>query len=324
MTSSPQLTVRGRYAERAVPGRDAGKIFAAMNQIQRIRQAVAHLKTTRDFLLHRKPAGRQMTVLPDDLFIVSYPKSGNTWTRFLLGNLIYQDEPVTFRNIESRIPSIYLFSDRQLLRLPRIFKSHDCFDPRYKKVIYIVRDPRDVTVSAYHYSIKVKLLPDRCPMEEFVPLFMSGTFGAGLLADPRWGSWYDNVSSWLAMQHSRKFLLLRYEDMLDNAARELHKVADFLGIEATPGRIQRAVELSSADKMREMEKSQSKDWQLTKETRQDKPFVRKARAGGWKSEMSEAAALRVEAGWGDLMLRLGYALAGLPVVAENSAVATPK
>ena len=279
-----------------------------MNSVQRIRQAVAHLKTTRDFLLHRKPAGRQMTVLPDDLFIVSYPKSGNTWTRFLLGNLIYEDEPVTFRNVESLIPSIYIFSDRQLLRLPRIFKSHDCFDPRYRKVIYIVRDPRDVTVSAYHYSIKVKLLPDSCPIQEFVPLFMSGTFGSGLLADPRWGSWYDNVASWLAMQHNRKFLLLRYEDMLDDAARELHKVADFLGVSATSERIARAVNLSSADKMREMEKTQSKDWQLTKESRQDKPFVRKARAGGWKSEMPPAAVTQLEAEWGGLMRTLGYPL----------------
>jgi sulfotransferase family protein len=291
------------------------------NDLQRIRLAYAHLKTTRDFLLHRKPAGRQMTVLPDDLFIVSYPKSGNTWTRFLLGNLIYQDEPVTFRNVESRIPSIYIFSDRQLLRLPRIFKSHDCFDPRYKKIIYIVRDPRDVTVSAYHYSIKVKLLPDSCPMEEFVPLFMSGTFGSGLLADPRWGSWHDNVASWLAMQHNRKFLLLRYEDMLEDAGRELRKVADFLGIAATPERIARAVELSSADKMRAMEKSQSKDWHLTKETRQDKPFVRKARAGTWHSEMPPAAVAKIESSWGSLMQTLGYKLAAAPQTAKEPVLA---
>jgi hypothetical protein len=293
------------------------------DNVQRIRQAIAHLKTTRDFLLHRKPAGRQMTVFPDDLFIVSYPKSGNTWTRFLLGNLIYQDAPVTFRNVEERIPSIYIYSDRQLLRLPRIFKSHDCFDPRYRKVIYIVRDPRDVTVSAYHYSIKVKLLPDACPIEDFVPLFMSGTFGSGLLADPRWGSWHDNVASWLAMQHNRKFLLLRYEDMLEDAACELRKVATFLGIEAASDRIARAVDLSSADKMRELEKSQSKDWQLTKETRQDKPFVRKARAGNWKSEMPAAAVKQIEASWGTLMQTLGYELAIMPQEKNNPALSRP-
>jgi len=272
----------------------------------------AHLQQTAAFVLHRMPAGRRMTVFPDDLFIVSYPKSGNTWTRFLLGNLIYQDEPVTFANIEYRIPSVYIFSDRQLHRLPRIFKSHDCFDPRYKKVIYIVRDPRDVTVSAYHYSIKVKLLPDNCPIEEFVPKFMSGTFGSGLLADPRWGSWYDNVASWLAMRHNRKFLLLRYEDMLENPQRELSKVAAFLNLEASPTRLARAVELSSADHMRKMEKSQAKDWQLTKSTRQDKPFVRDAKAGGWRSALPAKSVAEIEASWGSLMQTLGYELATTP------------
>ena len=106
------------------------------------RALVGHLKKVRDVALARHPAGRQMTVYPDDLFIVSYPRSGNTWTRFLIGNLIYQDEPVTFANVEDRIPSIYIFSDRKLRRLPRVLKSHDCFDPRYPSDLDVLhREP---------------------------------------------------------------------------------------------------------------------------------------------------------------------------------------
>jgi len=273
------------------------------------RALVGHLKKLRDVALARNPAGRQMTVYPDDLFIVSYPRSGNTWTRFLIGNLIYQDEPVTFANVENRIPSIYVFSDRKLRRLPRVLKSHDCFDPRYRNVIYVVRDPRDVTVSAYHYSIKVRILPDSCPIEEFVPLFMSGNFGSGLLADPRWGSWYDNVASWLAMRHNRRFLLLRYEDMLEDPRRELAKLAGFLNIDTTPERLSRAVEFSSAERMRELEGSQANQWQLTKGTRPDKKFVRKAKAGGWRDELPLKSAAEIEASWGSLMRTLGYELA---------------
>lgn len=249
-----------------------------------------------------------MTVRPGDLFIVSYPKSGNTWTRFLLGNLIYPNEPMTFSNIEYRIPSIYNFSDRQLQRLPRVFKSHDCFDPRYKQVICIVRDPRDVTVSAYHYSIKVGILPEDCPIQEFVPLFMSGEFGAGLLANPRWGSWYINVRSWLAMRQHLRFLLLRYEDMLAQPGAQLMRVAEFLHIDATPERLNRAVELSSANKMRKMETEQSKDWNLTRNSRQDKPFVRAAKKGSWKDELPPQSVAEIETGWGDLMQTLGYEL----------------
>src|SRR5216117_3316416 len=115
-----------------------------------------YLKYGRRILMGQVPAGRRLTVFPDDVFIVSYPRSGNTWTRFLIGNLLYQDDPVTFSNIERRIPEIYFNPDHVMRRLsrPRILKSHECFQPRYKRIIYIVRDPRDVCVSNYHHNVK--------------------------------------------------------------------------------------------------------------------------------------------------------------------------
>ena len=112
----------------------------AQNSVQRLFGALAQAGRV---LTGRQIAGRGLTVFPDDIFLVSYPRSGNTWTRFLLGNLIDQNDLVTFSNIESRIPEIYFNRDRflrQLLR-PRMLKSHECFQPHYPRVIYIVRDP---------------------------------------------------------------------------------------------------------------------------------------------------------------------------------------
>jgi len=43
-------------------------------------------------------AGRRLTVLSDDTFIVSYPRSGNTWARFLIANFFYDE--VSFANID--------------------------------------------------------------------------------------------------------------------------------------------------------------------------------------------------------------------------------
>jgi hypothetical protein len=280
--------------------------------VRSIRGVIHRSRKVIDVAFDRLPASRNVTVLPGDIFIVSYPKSGNTWTRFLLGNLIYQNEPVTFANVENLLPSLYLHSDRKLRNLPRILKSHDCFDPRYKTLIYIVRDPRDVLVSAYHYAIKLNALPPGWGIEKFVPGLLDGSFDFGRLVNPRFGSWHDNVASWLAMRHNRKFLLLRYEDMLEDPERELVRVADFLGLEATPERLARAVKLSSAEHMRDLEQKQAGDWTLTKNTRSDIAFIRKANSGGWKSELPPQTVAEIEKAWGSLMRTLGYELAMEP------------
>jgi len=127
--------------------------------------------------------------------------------------------------------------------------------------------------------------------------------------EPKMGSWRDHVVSWIATRGGQEsFLLLRYEEMLANTQSEATKIAKFLGVAFDPDRIARAVELSSADRMRKLEKEQAGQWSATKKTRQDKPFVRKAAAGGWKSTLSKQCVAQIEAAWGDVMRSVGYEL----------------
>lgn len=253
----------------------------------------------------RQPAARGLTVYPDDTFLVSFPRSGNTWTRFLVCNLMNPDDPVNFAKLESRIPEIYDVTDRNLRAFPRprIIKSHECFDPRYRKIIYIVRDPRDVLISYYEFQLKRRVITEECTLEEFVPRFMESEI------EPKTGSWRDHVVSWTATRGGQKnFLLLRYEDMIADTQRESTKIASFLGFDTSPERIARAVALSSADRMRKLEKEQSRQWKETKKTRQDKPFVRKAASGGWKTILPERCVTQIESAWGDVMRSVGYKL----------------
>ncbi|MGA8762545.1 MAG: sulfotransferase domain-containing protein [Candidatus Sulfotelmatobacter sp.] len=265
--------------------------------------------TKRAFGLHNP--GRNLDVLPDDTFLVSYPKSGNTWTRFLIANLRYPEKHPDFSNINELIPDSEALSKRRLNQLsrPRILKSHQYFDPRYQKVLYVVRDPRDVVLAEYHFQIKCRLIEEEFPLRDFVTRFLSNQLGH------RYGSWFDNVGSWFFTRGDHPgFLLTRYEALHSQAVPELARIAKFLGIHADPEKLAFAVAQSSAERMREMEKKQAHLWSSTRNTRLDKPFVRDAKAGGWRTELPQECVARIEAAWGGLMSNLGYELAVTAVV----------
>lgn len=251
-----------------------------------------------------KAPGRDLAVFPDDTFLVSFPKSGNTWARFLLANVLRPGEVVDFSNVNEVIPGPDVTPNRELLRMkrPRVVKSHQYFDPRYPRVIYIVRDPRDVAVSQYHFQRKRRLFGDDYPIEEFVTRFVAGE-------SCDYASWGEHAASWLSTRSGRPgFLLIRYEDMIQDTARELLRMASFLGLKVSPTDIQDAVARSSAEKMRKLEKSQAQLFAITKDTRHDVPFVRAAKSGGWQSSLPQPAVAQIEKAWAPLMQSLGYAL----------------
>jgi hypothetical protein len=234
-------------------------------------------------------------VRPDDILLASYPKFGNMWERFLIANLVHPDRTVSFSNLHQLIldPDVSVKRDFDRVPQPRIITTDGSFDPRYRRVIYVVRDPRDVALSQYHYLRKLARIEDEFPIEDYVERFLAGELNHHL------GSWGENVGSWLATRARHPgFLLLRYEDLVSGTARELNRVADFAGSQATPEIIAQAVERSSAQ-MREGEKKQEQS---------ATPFLHSAKSGGWRNDLPEPQIARIETAWGDIMACLGYEL----------------
>jgi hypothetical protein len=263
------------------------------------------IKVVLKYLLGKDLAGRNVAVYPDDTFLVSFPRSGNTWTRFLIANLAYYGTDVGFANIERLIPDISSQSSKAVKRTPRprIIKSHEYFDTRYPKVIYLVRDPRDVALSYYEFNRKYGHIDDTCPLEDFVSRFVHWA---------PWGTWGEHVGSWVvARGKNPNFLLVRYEDMKRNTENELGKITSFLGIQASPEQLGNAVAASSAERMRALERVQSQQWVVTKDKRDDIPFVRTAKTGSWKDRLAQSSVAEIESAWGDLMLALGYELSAI-------------
>ena len=242
--------------------------------------------------------GRNLSVYADDTFIVSYPKSGNTWTRFLIANLLHPEIHADFGNINDLIPDPEALSKRKMDRMPRprVIKSHQYFDPRYPNVVYIVRDPRD---GGPRGTRRMRRSPGPRHGRGTDPLRATRPTRRARQPVP----WFSSL------RESPGFTINdRYEDMMNETTRELSKLAAFLGRDVNPLLLAQAVERSSAEQMRKLENTQARLWSSTKDTRQDVPFVRSARAGAWKSELPRSSVVELETAWGHVMKWLGYEL----------------
>jgi hypothetical protein len=251
------------------------------------------------------PPGRRVNVFPDDVFLTSYPKCGNTWLRFLIANLIYPEKNPDLTNINILLPDIEGGRKRDFGRIqrPRILKSHQYFDHRYSKIIYLVRDPRDVVLAEHHFDIKRRVIPPDLPLEEFVSRFVSGQ-----LSHPN-GTWAEHVATWLSTRFDDpRFLLVKYESIQTQPMVEMERLAAFLGVVADQEQLAFAIKQSTAERVRELEKKQWNVFGSTRETRPDMPYIRSGKSGGWKTQLPQPSVAVIESAWGGLMNELGYEL----------------
>src|SRR3546814_271274 len=194
--------------------------------------------------------------MPGILWLASYPKSGNTWMRVFLANLILDEpEPLPLQRInevcssepnevwfkplatkpvselsEKRIAALRTKAQERAVGLNKNImpmKTHSLLgkDHGYPTisvkatlgVIYIVRDPRDVVVSAAdHYGLTI----DQA-IEMMADHRARGRGTPGNTVHELMGSWSDHVRSWTGWKHT-PMILLRYEDMLADARSEEH------------------------------------------------------------------------------------------------------
>jgi len=222
-----------------------------------------------------KGPGRFLNILDTDFFIVSYPKSGNTWVRFIVANMLYESKEISFNNIEKLIPDVYINRERAFNSLsePRFFKSHEYFDPRMKNVIYIVRDPRDVAVSLFFYLKKIKSIDKDEDINSFINKMLRGDY------DAKFGSWGDNVGSWYGSRNKlRRILFVKYESLIKNTKNEYERIADFIGKKFSDIELLEIIAKTSFNNMSNLEKSDS-DWKPNKNSDKSISFVRSGKEG---------------------------------------------
>jgi hypothetical protein len=112
------------------------------------------------------------------------------------------------------------------------------------------------------------------------------------------------VDSWLYEQRDvpTDLITVRYEDLLEDAERELSRLVDFVGIQVSDMKIKEAVENSSFHNMKEIEKSKGRKYAPT----DAENFVRKGEHGNWRDYFTEEDKAFFKKRAGDLLISLGY------------------
>lgn len=228
-----------------------------------------------------------------DVFLVSFPKSGRTWLRMMLGHALqtrfgFPERRLMFATKAGidrpGMPRILAThdDDPQVKRAQRVFSDKRAY--RDRKVIFLIRDPRDLLVSYYFHRSKRTTGDFR--FEGDLDDFLS--VDAGIVE-----SLVAFYNAWARQREvPNGFLLVRYEDMHADPAGQLRRVLDFIGAEGVDdGAIARAVNLSSFDRMQEIERTGSRRGRSLRPGDPADPDsfkVREGRVGGHRDALTEA------------------------------------
>lgn len=244
-----------------------------------------------------------------DFIGVGYPKTGNTWTRVMLGKYIQSIHTLEHLPLyDMAEANIALRSNKSIpigyfTHEPLRWNNQNAQDIEYEnviapfrdqKVIFLTRHPLDTLVSHFmHAKFKVPLNPYSGTLIEFV-------------LDPIHGldKHLKFHQLWAAHYHDTKgFLLWRYEDVCADPAGKLEELLGFIGEKINPASITEAVEFASFNNMKAMELSgqkliyQSSGFNAFGDGPRDDPnsfHVRKGEVGGYKNELSPEFVIQLE------------------------------
>jgi len=227
-------------------------------------------------------------IRPDDIFIVTYPKSGTSWLCFMIANLLNKKfqsfEQVDYKNFDSLLPDInkafyipFVMKNYDKMQSPRFFVSHATPDFKYlfNKIIYLIRDPRDVIVS-YYYHHKKEFKNFNKNLEEFVYNYDN------LKPAP----WHIHVDGWLNNNSNNSIMVIKYEDMKLDTEGVLTKISKFSNLGLTIDNFKETVRISTFDNMKNLEKKGGIRLHYLGDNTIN--FVRKGLAGGYKKELTPA------------------------------------
>lgn len=225
---------------------------------------------------------------PDDVFVVTYPRSGTTLMQFLL-HLLTAERREAFDHVSQVAPwferslavGALTAADLAALPSPRIFKSHLAHGwvPRSPRTIYVTRDGRDVAISYYHFYCSH--LRFEGSFAEFFARFLRG--------DVQYGSWVKHTAGWHAHRDDPRILLLRFEELVHALPACVERIVRFLALDVPAARVAEAIEKCRFAYMKQREERFDFTTELLLERGYKRSaFLRSGQTGEGKASLTEA------------------------------------
>ncbi len=276
------------------------------------------------------------------IWLASYPKSGNTLLRSILVSYFYSNDGVLkFEDLIkiNQFPlseqfmslGIDIENDRQVFKnfinvqkeinqekgKIKFFKTHsslckvyDCnFTDLHNTLaaIYIVRDPRNVVTSfAHHYNLSVDeatetMLDENRFMEKTtknLKVFL--------------GSWNFNYNSWKNLKNQKKYLLIKYEDLITKKKTVLLRIFKFLNslgmkFEIDMVKLNKAIKTTEFENMKKKEENETFfEAPVDIKNNRRKIFFNLGPKNDWRKILNETNRDKIENAFNREMIELGY------------------
>ncbi|XP_040206222.1 amine sulfotransferase-like [Rana temporaria] len=236
----------------------------------------------------------------DDIFLITYPKSGTIWTQQIICLIcseghrngtekIDTSERMKWFECQTLNPDL----DYNKLPSPRLFVSHlsETFVPqelksKKGKIIYVMRNPKDVIKSAYHFE-NIFVSSEKSPdFNHFFEKFLDGEVFAG--------KWFDHLRGWNTHKDDYNILFLKYEDMIQDLRSSVKQICTFLGVELDDEAMDIVVKRATFKEMKKDALANRENLPERIINRKLGSFMRKGQVGDWKNILTVAQSELIE------------------------------
>ncbi|XP_068135567.1 amine sulfotransferase-like [Hyperolius riggenbachi] len=237
---------------------------------------------------------QDLKIRDDDIFLITYPKSGTIWTQQILSLICSEGHRngTETMNTTSRLPFIEFpkfcnVVDYTNRPSPRLFASHlpVSFVPqglknKKAKVIYVMRNPKDAMTSLYYFEDVALDVKKSADFEQFFEKFLDG--------DVYPGKWVDHIKGWHMHKNDYNILFIKYEDMIKDLRSVVIQICAFLGMELNDEAIDIVVRRASFKGMKMDPLANKEDFPADVLDLNLGQFMRKGTIGDWKNIMTVA------------------------------------